>query len=149
MKKIIISMLLLFTGVALFGQTDVVNSLGTKKNVYTYNGKVTDTIGSGDSVLTINIFKETFAKMNCHATIDADSLGGTADSVLFTLKGKGNETDSFESVTTKKWYGSSDTVFYIETSSSKQYRFWQIDMTGYSDSFQAKLSLIEFLFLTD
>ena len=132
-------------------QTTVQKSLGTRDTdtEYIYNGVATDSIGVGDSTVTVTIFKQTASKMNCHVYVDLDSLGGTADSVLISLKGKANTYEDFTSITTQKWYGSADTTFSIETSTSKQYKFWQLDITGYSDEFNADLNKAVFTLLKD
>lgn len=146
MKKFMIALMLLCVAFVVNAQESATQD---KKMEYSDTWLVTalsdaDSIGVGDSVWYYTIRKYTTNKVFADFRIVLDSAGGTADSVLITIKYKTWLNDPWTTATSVKYYGSVDTAFNYANSTAVIADYWQVHVKGYSDDFNVVIDSLYF-----
>lgn len=109
-----------------------------------YTGNAADTISSTDSTWTYTFaVKNLLDDLKVQGRMVLDSVSGVPNTAVY-LKGKVFGDDSWTTITTVNWTGSSsDTTFSIDNATAKPYRYLQYAIDCVADSTQ-KFKVNEF-----
>lgn len=137
MKRILVLIVSIFIAFIGYGQT-VSSSSVTKKLDLNQNetywfreGVAADTINQSDTTWAYTFgVNNLFDAVKQYVVVKLDSVSGTPLTTV-ALSGKVFWDDSWTSITTASWYGtSSDTTLILDQSTAKHYRFYKLSHDG-------------------
>lgn len=118
--------------------TDLI--LGYDQTWYTYTSSANATTAT-DSTWYWTTMKESKSPVKYDMKIYIDSVSGTKQVTPVVLKAKKFITDSWTTITTVNWTNGHDTtILFTETSTARQYRFWQVYMKSNRKAFIFKVT---------
>jgi len=121
--------------------------LGYDQTFYQFTTTANATTAT-DSTWYYTILKESKGPLKYDIMIHLDSIGGTGKRTVVTLQGKvWTDQVAWTSITTKAWTLKHDTTVNLsETSTAKQYRYWQVLVKSDNKGFIFKVDKLYFKF---
>lgn len=114
--------------------------LGYNDTHMTYTSTANVTTAT-DSTWYYTVWKEAKSPLKYDMKVVLDSVSGTKQVVPIILKGKAFLSDSWTTITTVNWVlGHDTTIRFSETSTAKQYRYWQIYIRSARKAFIFKVT---------
>jgi len=156
MRKALIIFASILFAVVSYGQNTDLTVKGVKSNFNTtfdikdnvtfryYYGSAADTVSNNDSLWNYDVAIENlYDALDHELRIKLDSVSGSP-AVTVTLQGKYSYNDSYSSLGTATWAGtSSDTTIVITNGTNKNYRFLNILLDGTATAQKSKVNYIE------
>lgn len=119
-----------------------VNQKSPESNIvysYFYGNETTDTIDASDTWNRDYSIMNLYDALKQECRVELDSVSGTP-SVTVTLEGKYSYNDSYTSIATATWTGTSaDTTIILQGSTAKPYRF--LNFKAVADATEQKVQI--------
>lgn len=106
-----------------------------------YDGTTADVITTTDTLWSYTYFKNSYKPLKYDVYLNLDKTGGTTNVVNVYFKAKKwSEQVAWDTLKTVSWSGSADTVIVMtESSTSKQYQYFQVDIVGADNTLLASI----------